>query len=584
MSSKVFIKNVPFVTVIMLNIFAQVKKYDVSNLKSYILVTAIILIANLIWAIIKKNKSYFVYGVTAVALVGSLSALISPSAGSFYVKHIIEGLYLGLFIVAFFPPLFKLDPFTFEFSKKDYPDVITTGNQFLRINLIINYMWAGLFATALVLTTMTYHPDVVINTIIATLLPAALQLSIGLPLTIKLPGYLIQKVSGDKLHFNSITDLFAVMPFGLNKEKAKDVNTVIQFHLSGDQTVNGFLTIKDQICTFNEGEHSNPKTTITCDSRLWLQISNGEVAGDKAYMDGEYEVEGDASIMLKLNDMFAPPEKKKNKPMVAVKETVCEYKSFPAGKIKKIVVFDGGPRGKKHSKTSFMVDNFLKGAEQSGASVECIKLAKSNINECTGCYSCWTSIPGECIHKDDMTELRKKYREADLVVFASPLYIFNVTGIMKTFMDRLLPTLKPYMLINANGDIAHPDRFPEQGEQGFVVFSAAGFPEVDHNFDALKAMYRCWDSHSENSYMMGEFFLTAAEVIVHPVYADRKKAIRNVCLEAGKQIVTQGKIDKELMLTLQDTGVSKEVFQAQADNFWQSLDGKKSYLSSIAKL
>jgi len=69
---------------------------------------------------------------------------------------------------------------------------------------------------------------------------------------------------------------------------------------------------------------------------------------------------------------------------------------------------------------------------------------------------------------------------ADLVIFASPLYIFNVTGIMKTFMDRLLPILKPYMLIDKkDGHISHPDRYPELGEQGFVVFSAAGFPDVD---------------------------------------------------------------------------------------------------------
>jgi len=37
---------------------------------------------------------------------------------------------------------------------------------------------------------------------------------------------------------------------------------------------------------------------------------------------------------------------------------------------------------------------------------------------------CWTKIPGKCVHKDIMTELREKYRSADLVVFASPLYIF----------------------------------------------------------------------------------------------------------------------------------------------------------------
>jgi len=588
MFSKAIVKNVPFVAVITLSILAQIKQYDVNAVKPFILLTASILVLNLFFVFAKRIQSYFVYGVSGISLIGCAGVFIFPALGSLYVNHIIAGLYLGLFVVAFFPPLFKLDPFTFEYSKKDYPEAVTAGKQFLHINLIINYMWALLFAVAFVLTSLTYHSSALVNSFIKSLLPIFIQLGIGLPLTIKLPSYFMQKVGGDQLHFSSVSDLFTSMPFGLNKKNAEGVNTVIQFNLSGQEATTGFLTIQDQICTYNAGEHSNPNTTILCDSNLWLQISNGYVSGDKAYMNGEYKVLGDASILLKFGQLFAPPtkskKKSKNESAVSQRKEAFEYKSFAPGKIKSIIVFDGGPRGRKHSKTSFMVDNFLKGAEQSGASVEYIKLAKSSIKECTGCYSCWTIIPGECIHKDDMTELRQKYREADLVVFASPLYIFNVTGIMKTFMDRLLPTLKPYMLINAEGDIAHPDRFPEQGEQGFVVFSAAGFPEVDHNFDALKAMYRCWDSHSENSYLLGEFFLTAAEVIVHSVYAERKKAISNVCFEAGKQVVTQGKIDQELMLTLQDPGVSKEVFQAQADNFWESLEGKKSYLSSITKL
>ena len=91
--------------------------------------------------------------------------------------------------------------------------------------------------------------------------------------------------------------------------------------------------------------------------------------------------------------------------------------------------------------------------------------------------------------------------------------------------------MKPYMLTNENGDTLHPDRFPEKGEQGFVVFSAAGFPEVEHNFDGLTSMYRCWDSHSANSHLTGEFYLTAAEMIVQPVYAERKNTIAEVCTD-----------------------------------------------------
>jgi multimeric flavodoxin WrbA len=261
-----------------------------------------------------------------------------------------------------------------------------------------------------------------------------------------------------------------------------------------------------------------------------------------------------------------------------------DYKTIKSKKIKNIVVFDGGARSKKLSKTTLMVDNFIKGAKSMGANVEEFKLSKLDIHHCDGCYMCWTKIPGECVHKDIMTTLRDKYRSADLVVFASPLYIFNVTGIMKNFMDRLLPILKPYMLLDKKGHVSHPDRFPHLGEQAMVVFSASGFPDIDDNFDGLKGMYRTWDSHNENSHLIGEFFLTAAEMIVQPVYKKRKDLIEKACFDAGVQVMNEGKIDYKYMSTISNPRVTHKTFQNQADNFWASLDGKKSYLREIIKI
>jgi multimeric flavodoxin WrbA/putative sterol carrier protein len=580
---KTIFRIISFTAVIALNVLAQASRFHIATLTPFIIGVLVILVINLLLSIALKKKDYFTYGISAVAILGTISVFLIPKVGQFYIENIIPGLYLGLFIIAFFPPLLKLDPFTFEFSKKNYPEAVTSSQQFLKINLIINYIWAGLFALAIVLTIVPYHSDYAINTIIATLVPIFLQLAIGIPVTVKLPDYLMQKVGGEQLNFKSIRDLFSAMPFGLNKENAKGVNTVIQFYLTGEESTTGYLIIKDQKCTYSEGEHPNPKTTIKCESKLWLQISNNEVSGDKALMNKEYEVEGDVTMMLKFADLFAPPSKeKKSKPKP--QNIKFEYKTFEPNKIKNIVIFDGGPRNDKFSKTTFMVNNFIEGAKQAGANVEYFKLKNYDIKECTGCYTCWTKTPGECFFKDDMIMFLKKYREADLVVFASPLYIFNVTGILKTFMDRLLPVLKPYMLINEHGDIMHPDRFPESGEQGFVIFSAAGFPEVEHNFDGLKAMYRCWDSHNENAHLMGEFFLTAAEIIVQPVFADRRNMIKDVCIKAGKQIVTEGEIDKDLMLAVQDPTVSKETFQMQANNFWESLDGIKPYMTNVPKI
>ena len=580
---KNIIKYFPFVAVIALNILAEGSGFRMRNVQPFVLLIAALLSVNLILALVLKVKNYFLYGITGVALMGAVSVMVLPnSLGQLYIENLIVSLYLGLFLIAVFPPIFKLDPFTFEFSKKDYPHAVTEGQQFLKINLILNYFWAVLFALGMVLTVIPYHQDHAINTIIATLVPIALLLIVGIPATKYLPDYLMQKIGGEKIKFNTIKDLFASMPFGLNKEKANGVNTVVQFFLTGQEPTIGHLIISDQKCTYNEKEHPNPKTIIRCDSQLWLDISNNDVSGDKAFINKEYQIEGDVTIMLKFADLFAPPTKTNIKEKV--EPVTYNYKQFEPNKIKNIVVFDGGYRSNKYSKTSFMVNHFIDGGKKAGANVECFKLKNYNIKECTGCYTCWTKKPGECIFKDDMTMFRKKYREADLVVFASPLYIFNVTGILKTFMDRLLPVFQPYMLLNDNGNIMHPDRFPEKGEQGFVVFSAAGFPDVAHNFDGLTGMFRAWNSHNENSHLMGEFYLPASEMLVQPVYEARRELIKDLCIKAGKQIVNRGSVDKEIMEKIQDPLVSKETFQQQADAFWESLDGEKSYMANVPKI
>jgi multimeric flavodoxin WrbA/putative sterol carrier protein len=580
---KTITKIIPFVGAIALNIFAEGGMFQIEMLKPHATAVATILLLNLIVAIFLKVNDYFTYGISGVVLAGTVSMFLIPSIGQIYLENVIGGLYLGLFVVVFFPPLFKLDPFTYAFSKKNYPEIITKTKQFWKINIILNYIWAGLFAIAMVLTALTYSDNSGLQMILSTIIPIGLLLAIGLPVTIKLPTKIMQSTQSEQIHFESVKDLFEAMPLGLNKEAAKDVDELIQFHLTGEEQVTGYLTIQNQKCTFTSGTHPNPKTIIKADSKLWLAISNNEVSGDKAFLNKEYETFGDLDILLKLNSLFSSPAEYETVEE-KIFEIKFEYKEFEPGRIKNIVVFDGGPRNDKYSKTTFMAKYFCKGAKEAGANIEYIKLKEKKINHCDGCYICWTKTPGECIHKDDMTELRKKYREADLVVFASPLYIFNVTGIFKNFMDRLLPVLKPYMLISEQGHTMHPDRYPELGEQGFVVFSAAGFPDVQHNFDGLTGMFRMWDSHNENMYMMGEFYLTAAEIIAQPVYRKRKEKIAETCYNAGKQVVSEGKIDRQFMKTVTEPGSSKKVFQSQADNFWESFEGKKTFFAGSPKL
>lgn len=109
----------------------------------------------------------------------------------------------------------------------------------------------------------------------------------------------------------------------------------------------------------------------------------------------------------------------------------------------KITAFNGSPRGKK-SNTHFMVDNFLKGAEEAGAETENIFIAGKEISDCRGCLRCWTKFNGECPQKkSDLKELLNKFISSDIVVLAAPVYVGGVPGIFKNFMDHLTPLVDP---------------------------------------------------------------------------------------------------------------------------------------------
>ncbi len=189
---KLLIKNLPFIGIIILNTLSEASMNSLQTMRPIVIIINLILISNLLIAAKMKISTYFMFGITGITVLGGVAVFFIPNLGQFYLEHIVESLYLGLFIVAFFPPLFKMAPFTFEFSKKDYPQVVTRGEVFLKIKLILNYLRALLLAISLFLTIVSYHPDKTLNIIFSSLAPILLLLGVGLPVTKKLPKYLIQ--------------------------------------------------------------------------------------------------------------------------------------------------------------------------------------------------------------------------------------------------------------------------------------------------------------------------------------------------------------------------------------------------------
>jgi multimeric flavodoxin WrbA len=100
----------------------------------------------------------------------------------------------------------------------------------------------------------------------------------------------------------------------------------------------------------------------------------------------------------------------------------------------KILSIQGSPRGMR-SRTRKVVSWVLLGAEEAGAETELVDLADLHIVPCTACESC--SLDGTCVYADDVADLHARMLDADALVLASPVYVDNVTGQMKVFIDRL---------------------------------------------------------------------------------------------------------------------------------------------------
>jgi putative sterol carrier protein len=99
-------------------------------------------------------------------------------------------------------------------------------------------------------------------------------------------------------------DLIAGMPTVFNTHAAGDLNGDIQFHMTGEEPGEYYLSIANGTCTFNEGTSPHPKMTINSPSEVWTAIGRNEIDGQLAFMQGKYTVSGDFGILMKLGALF----------------------------------------------------------------------------------------------------------------------------------------------------------------------------------------------------------------------------------------------------------------------------------------
>ena len=146
---------------------------------------------------------------------------------------------------------------------------------------------------------------------------------------------------------------------------------------------------------------------------------------------------------------------------------------------KHILILNGSPRAKGNTKA--LIEAFEKGAAGAGHHVERFDLQKMNIHGCLGCCGGGKDPASPCVQKDDMEKIYPAYQAAEIVVLASPMYYWNITGQLKCAFDRL------FAVAELDAEYANPKK------DCVLLMAAEGSDE--ENFAPVRALYEGLTRH-----------------------------------------------------------------------------------------
>ena len=221
----------------------------------------------------------------------------------------------------------------------------------------------------------------------------------------------------------------------------------------------------------------------------------------------------------------------------------------------KILAINGSHTGKK-GYTHFLIEKLFEGAKNAGADCEEITLAKLKINICKGCSVCNTEKHLlKCIYeeKDDVAMIFNKMREADIIIYATPIYVFNMSGLMKVFIDRINATgnSKEFKLSESGLFFHHISK--DIYSKPFVTLIC--HDNFENEMSKNVVSYFKTFSKFMDAPQVGTIIRRSGKVTGHGKNPEKEKQYPKIlesykALElAGKELVTKGKICRKTQKT-----------------------------------
>jgi multimeric flavodoxin WrbA len=227
-----------------------------------------------------------------------------------------------------------------------------------------------------------------------------------------------------------------------------------------------------------------------------------------------------------------------------------------------VLAINGSPH-MDDGNTAIILNSFLDGMREAGAKVELFYTRKLKIGPCNGDLSCWFKNPGKCGQADDMQMLLPKLKEADVIVWASPVYYAGITGPLKNLMDRQLPL---FTQENAGSK-----------KQKIVLVSTCSAWELSI-FDPLLAQMKAIYSMPEaNTEFIGALLRPMADGMKEMIKAGETRLVDEViqaAKEAGLQLAKDGKISEEIQKRVSKVLMPQDAYYKAAQEMMEQ--AKKS--------
>lgn len=205
----------------------------------------------------------------------------------------------------------------------------------------------------------------------------------------------------------------------------------------------------------------------------------------------------------------------------------------------KILAINGSHRSQRGI-SEILLQKFLSGAKAAGADCTVIYPSKMKIFPCRACHKCILETPGRCFYQDDMASVIEKMEEADLMVWAAPVYFDTAPSNMQKMFERLMPMLGPVFEYR-NGRTYH---LPRSGKKHNVVsILLCGNPERESLACLSKSFRRI--ATNMGGCLKGEFLFPSSYLVAaHPQRVAKQLDALN---SAGKEIASNNRVSKETL-------------------------------------